>query len=144
MEEKRIFKPPKKLYHLSHENHDNEWFKPRVPDSIAYSYTNSSYNEDDKTKRVCFSTSISRAFFAINFDGHYETLYVHIPLNVDEIAKKGKLCIPTEKQVFDVYTTNERWIKCKVRLKCIGKIRIGYKTDMFSEKFSFKWIEKYI
>lgn len=138
MQETRATKTPKKLYHLSLYNHNNEWFKPRVPLSVA-----DKMSEDDKIRRVCFSTSISRAFYAISFDGSYQTLYVHIPLNLDKIVSKGKLCIPTEKQVFDVGTTKEHWIKCKVKLRCIGKIRIGYKTSLFDEKFKFKWLEKY-
>lgn len=138
MKETKVTKAPKRLYHLSLHNHDNEWFKPRVPLSIA-----DCYNEDNKTKRVCFSTSICRAFFAINFDGDYQTLYVHVPLDIDKITERGKLCIPSSKQVFDVDATHEHWIKCKVMLRCIGKIRIGYKVTLLREKFKFKWIERY-
>lgn len=58
MKEKRILKIPKKLYHLSELNHDDEWFKPRVPESICDDGL-----EDDKIKRVCFSSSICGAFF---------------------------------------------------------------------------------
>ena len=138
MKEKRIYNPPKMLYHLSSENHDRKWFKPRVPESIC-----SDEHEDNKTKRVCFSSSICGAFFAISFFGDRKKLYVHIPVGLEEIAKSGKLCKPTQEQVFDALCTKEYWIKKKVKLKCIGRISIGYKTKLCNTKFSFKWLEKY-
>lgn len=61
---KVISKCPKNLYHLSETNHDGEWFYPRVPESIC-----KEMGEDDSTKRVCFSSSICGAFFAISFYG---------------------------------------------------------------------------
>lgn len=138
MKEKRILKPPKRLFHLSEINHDGEWFKPRVPESICLDGL-----EDDKIKRVCFSSSISGAFFAISPFGDRQKLYVHVPVGIENIAKSGKLCKPTEEQVYDVSTTNEFWIKKKVKLKCIGKISIGFKTNIYCTKINFKWIEKY-
>lgn len=138
MKEKRVFNPPKNLYHLSTENHDGEWFKPRVPESICDDGL-----EDDKIKRVCFSPSICGAFFAISFFGDRQILYVHVPVDLENIAKSGKLCKPTEEQVYDVLYTKEHWIKKKVKLKCIGKITIGYKTRLCDTKFSWKWLEKY-
>ena len=77
MKEKLITKCPNRLFHLSPENHNGEWFRPRVPKSIV-SYFNSEDNEDDTVRRVCFSGSISGAFFAISFDGHPQKLYVHV------------------------------------------------------------------
>lgn len=144
MIEKVITKIPKHLYHLSDKNNDGVWFKPRIPESIAIDMSGfGDEYEDTHTKRVCFSTSISKAFFAISFDGSPEELYVHIPENLDKIVERRKLCKPTEEQVFDVSTTNEHWIKCKVKMKCIGKIKIRYRSYWGVVKTSFKWIEKY-
>lgn len=69
MKEKRIYNPPKRLIHLSEENHNGEWFKPRVPGSIVINCGYGENNEDDTIKRVCFSSSITGAFYAISFDG---------------------------------------------------------------------------
>lgn len=138
MKEKRIYNPPKALYHLSPENHDGEWFKPRVPYSIC-----EDEHEDNKTRRVCFSSTICGAFFAISFFGYRQRLYVHVPVGLEEIAKSGKLCKPTKEQVFDASVTNEYWIKRKVKLKCLGYISIAYKSNGFDTKFNFKWLEKY-
>ena len=135
-------KCPKKLFHLSIENHDGEWFKPRVPYSIVYS---GEHKEDDKVKRVCFSSSISGAFFGINFDGYYQKLYVHVPENIENIVKRRKLCKPTDEQVFDVDYTDEYWIKCKVKLKCVGCISIGYRPNWHSykPKVKFKYLKRF-
>lgn len=142
MKEKRITKKPKILYHLSTENHDGEWFKPRVPLSIYKNLCGSSeHDEDDKTKRVCFSRYIRRAFFAISFDGIREHLYVHVPVGLDDIVRRGKLYKPTEEQVFDVSTTDEYWIKCTVKMKCIGKISIAYSG--FYPKFKMYWMKRF-
>ena len=145
MKEKRIYNPPKRLIHLSEENHNGEWFKPRVPYSIAWNGFGDEDNEDDTIRRVCFSSSITGAFYAISFNGDREKLYVHVPENIDDIARRGKLCKPTEYQVFDVDYTDEYWIKCKVKMKCIGYITIGYTPSIYTNRPSckFKWIEKY-
>lgn len=143
MIEQIITETPKKLFHLSEENHDGEYFKPRIPNSIV---TNGDYAEDDKVRRVCFSNSISGAFFAINFRGGYEKLYVHVPENIEDIVRRRKLCKPTQEQVFDVDYCGEYWIKCKVKLKCIGYIKIGYRFERFGwykPKVHFKYLEKY-
>ena len=52
MKEKRILKCPKKLIHLSEENHDGEWFNPRVPQSLVINALNPEDNEDENTRRV--------------------------------------------------------------------------------------------
>lgn len=131
MKEKRIFKCPKKLFHLSAENHDGEWFKPRVPHTIVKYSKNSEDNEDDHTRRICFSSSITGAFYAINFTGERQKLYIHVPENIEDIVRRGKLYKPTDEQVFDAYYTDEYWVKCKVRMKCIGYVSIGYTPSYY-------------
>lgn len=144
MLEKVVTKCPKRLFHLSEENHDGEYFKPRIPESIIDFGEN---KEDDKVRRVCFSNSISGAYFAINFNGGYEKLYVHVPENLEDIVRRGKLCIPTDEQVYDVHYCGEHWVKCKVKLKCIGYIKIGYNLHNFyrynKPKVHFKYLERY-
>ena len=92
---------------------------------------------------VQMSMKITRRREYVFHLGDRKKLYVHIPVGLEEIAKSGKLCKPTQEQVFDVLCTKEYWIKKKVKLKCIGRISIGYKTKLFDTKFSFKWLEKY-
>lgn len=144
MLEKVITKCPKRLFHLSEENHDGEYFKPRIPESIIDCGEN---KEDDKVRRVCFSNSISGAYFAINFDGGYNKLYVHVPENLEDIVRRRKLCIPTDEQVYDAHYCGEYWVKCKVKLKCIGYIKIGYNLHKFCRynkpKVHFKYLERY-
>lgn len=93
MLEKVITKCPKRLFHLSEENHDGD--------------------------------KVRRAYFAINFRGGYKKLYVHIPENIEDIVRRRKLCKPSKEQVYDVDYCGEYWVKCKVKLKCIGYIKIG-------------------
>ena len=81
MQGKIILTPPKQLYHLSLENHNNEWFSPRIPLSVADA-------EDKKIKRICFSPHISKAFRAL-CSCHKETLYVHVPDKLEMISKKA-------------------------------------------------------
>lgn len=125
------------LYHLSEENHNNEVFKPRIPQSII----DDEEKEDQTTKRVCFSKTISGAYRAIQFTNDEKVeLYVHIPYN-----KNIKYYKPTEEQVYDINFTSEVWVKHKVKMKCIGKICAYYKCDYFhwKPKVRIKWLEKY-
>lgn len=125
------------LYHLSEINHNNKIFTPRVPHSIM----DDEEKEDQKTKRICFSTTISGAYRAIQFHPNDKMeLYVHVPYN-DNI----RYYRPTEQQVYDCKFTNEVWVKHKTKMKCIGKIKAYFIKDYFHwrPKVRFKWIEKY-
>jgi hypothetical protein len=107
--------------------------------------------EDQKTRRVCFASSMSGAYRAINDVGYTEKLYVHVPTNLDEIIENGKLVKPSENDVYDVYDTGEYWIKQKVKLKCIGfaEFSCNINTSMWDlskpdrDRVRIKWIEKY-
>lgn len=133
-----------KLFHLSEVNHNNKVFKPRVPYSVL-SNGWGSITEDVKTKRVCFSKTITGAYYAINFEGGYNTLYVHVPENLNEIIARNKIYKPTEKEVQDADYTDEIWVKCPVKMKCIGKIQIGYTLNYYEKrpKVHFKYLERY-
>ena len=142
MKEKVITKCPKKLFHLSEENQDGKWFKPRIPESIIDFGPD---KEDDTVRRVCFSSSITGAFYAINFQGNWQKLYVHVPEKLEDIVKRRKLCKPTIDQVFDCDYCDEYWIKCKVKMKCIGYIAISYRKKYLEDrpKVKFKYLKRY-
>lgn len=142
---KRV-KHPINLYHLSIRNHNGEVFHPRVPEIIV-----DLDEEDDTISRVCFSSTISGAYRAITFeDTCGEECYVHIPVNIDSIIKRGSVYKPSEKLVFDSYFTGEYWVRRPVKLKCIGKAKFYYKDNNrycyggpWRPRVKFKWIEKY-
>ena len=140
---KRV-KHPINLYHLSVSNHNGEVFHPRVPESIVHSD-----KEDDVTKRVCFSSTISGAYRAITFEDTYgEECYIHIPVNIDSILKRGGVYKPSEELVFDSYFTGEYWVRRPVKMKSIGKAKFYYKErsdawGTWRPPVKFKWIEKY-
>ena len=120
-------------YHVSSDNHDGKTFKPRVP-------YNTMWGENVTKRRVCFSTSITGCLNAINVSEYLpfcdDTYYVHVPLNY-----KGKIVKPTVGQVPDVKETREKWFVNRVRLRCIGKIKV---RDYGRRGLKFRWIEKYV
>ena len=132
---------------MSETNHNGKTFRPRLP----YSRCDDPEQEDQKTRRVCFSSSMSGAFRAINDCFYRETLYVHVPINIDEIIKNGNLVKPSENEVFDVYNTGEYWVRQNVKLKCIGlaeftcsgNINIWDINKPDRDRVRIKWIEKY-
>lgn len=136
-----LLKHPNKLsalYHLSDINHDGQVFYPRVPDSIMD-------DEDEYTPRVCFSTSISRAFVALIRPGQKAKMFVHIPRKpIADLLKEGAIYKPTNKEVPDAMITREYWLLEEVQMCCIGEIEASYHFDYMSvPRCRFKWIEKY-
>lgn len=137
----------RKLYHLSPVNHDGETFNPRVPDNIIIGgYGHYEELEEKKTPRVCFSKTISGAFLALNFDGTYEELYVHVPEDIERISRDS-VEVPTEDKVWDAEFTREVWVKEPVKMKCIGKVLIGYNLSNTTWKqwrpsVKFRWLER--
>ena len=122
-------------YHLSAISLSNTLLKPRVPESIMDCF------EDNKTKRICFSTSITGCIKAItccNYPFASEEFYVYKPINYT-----GKIVNPSEEQVCDVKLTREKWFTDKVNIQCIGKIK-AYGLNHFNRKMiKWYWIEKY-
>ena len=143
----RVQKKKVHLYHLSDLNHDGKTFRPRLP----HSKCDDPEYEDQKTRRVCFASSMSGSYRAINEFGYTEKLYVHVPTNLDEIIENGKLVKPSENEVYDVYDTGEYWVRQKVKLKCIGlaEFNCNINTNMcdlskpYINRVRIKWIEKY-
>jgi hypothetical protein len=130
------------LYHISEDNHNGKIFRPRIPESTLV-------EENGTIARICFSTSMSGAFRAINFwdgGGWSYPYYVHVPENIDKSIKNNKVIIPCENLVPDQKITNEYWVRDKVKLKCIGLacFKFGeYAFDRSKRKVKIKWIEKY-
>lgn len=134
------------LYHLSEENHHNKVFKPRIPKSVAIDY-----NENNTIARICFSTSMSGAFRAIDFDNHSWwsiPFYVHKPIDISKAIKNKNVIKPSTDLVYDADYTNEYWIREKIKLKCIGRACFRYiQGSIFDKRFrtriEIKWLEKY-
>lgn len=129
-----------KLYRISESsNWDGAVISPRVPRNYM---TDNGY-EDDKTPRVCFSTSINGCLRAMSANLKNKEFYVFIPDGKYDFYR------PTVKEVPDQLVTNEVWIKEDVKLKMIGKIhvseakdrpmRYNYGTDKYAELYDWKW-----
>lgn len=120
------------LYHISTRRFDNKTLKPRVPRSI-------SPGEDEETKRVCFSTSMTGCYRAACYCSYF-TFYVHVLTNKDELLKNKQIVKPTTDMVWDQKLTHEYWSVGDSQLRCIGKA-------LFIEDnnhIRIKWIKKYI
>lgn len=103
-----------KIYFLSESNMDGKTLLPRIPSNYM---TKNGY-EESKTPRVCFSTSIDGSLMGLSQNLKDKELYVHIPESEVNIYK------PSVKQVPDCKITGEVWVKDKVNIKCIGKIKV--------------------
>lgn len=139
------------LFFVSEHGDYNETIvQPKIPDN----YMTQNGFEDNKTPRVCFSTSIDGCLMALSQNITDKVFYVYQPVG------KHKVITPTEKQVPDVKITKERWICEPVELTSIGKIKAidvnGPKDDGIPYRYGpnkehearlyawgYKWIEKY-
>lgn len=104
------------LYHLSRTNLDGKIINPSIPSNFM---TNNGY-EENKTKRVCFSTSIDGCLRGMSQNLTGVKLYVHVPDNEESL----ETYTPTIDEVPDVKVTKEVWVKEPVRLKCIKVIEV--------------------
>ena len=134
-----------KLYFVSSDNMDNNTLHPRVPNNFL---TKNGY-EDNKTPRVCLSTSIKGCLMGLSQNLNNKEMYVHVPVN-----GTYEVVTPSVEHVPDVKLTGERWVLHDVKLKCIGKILVKddgkpgkkYKygnntAELFS--WDYEWLEKY-
>lgn len=102
------------LYFISKDRLDeSEIIHPRIPDDYM---TQHGY-EDNKTPRVCFSTSIDGCLTALGMNVSNQKFYVYHPIS------DAKVITPTEEQVPDASITKERWICEPVQLHYIGAIK---------------------
>lgn len=132
---------------------DSDWnetvISPRIPDNYM---TQNGY-EDNKTPRVCFSTSISKALRALSQKCTGMELYVYTPdkpCGRNTSPYQYKCVTPTKEQVPDVDITEERWILTPVVLYKVGKIRVTgdaggpglpyiYGKDQKAELYDWNW-----
>lgn len=139
------------LFFISKDGDYNETIvQPRIPDN----YMTQNGFEDNKTPRVCFSTSIDGCLMGLSQNITNKEFYVYHPVG------KHKVITPTEEQVPDVKIIKERWICEPVELTCIGKIKaidvngphddgIPYHYGKNKEhearlySWGYKWIEKF-
>ncbi|MDD2181110.1 MAG: hypothetical protein PHW32_01945 [Bacilli bacterium] len=126
----------KNVYHLSESNLNNKILYPRIPQNFM---TRNAY-EENSTKRVSFSTSISGALTGIssNLDG--KEFYIHEPISYDNLILKEI----SNDQVPDQSLTDEIWVLNPVKLKVIGKIKvINSKSDTYKYKYGKFTAETY-
>lgn len=135
----------KNIYFLSNTNMDGKVLSPRIPSNFM---TKNGY-EESKTPRVCFSASIDGSLMGLSRNLKNEELYVHIP------ADKINTYNPSIEDVPDCKLTGEIWVKDKVRIICIGKIKVLKDKGLPGHKYQYgnstaelydwdwKWIEKY-
>lgn len=133
-----------------HGDYNETILQPKVPNN----YMTQNGFEDNKTPRVCFSTSIDGCLIALSQNITNKEFYVYQPVG------KHKVIVPTEKQVPDVKITKERWICEPVELTCIGKIKAidenGPKDDGIPYRYGpnkehearlyawgYKWLERF-
>ena len=124
-----------KVYHLSQTNLDGKTIQPTVPSNYM---TKNGY-EEDKTKRVCFATSIDGCLRGLSLKCEGMKLFVHVPDGNYNIYK------PSNKEVPDASITGEVWIKKAVKMKCIGQIYVigDKREDGIPYKYGDKTAELY-
>lgn len=121
--------------------------EPRIPQNFL---TDNGF-EDNKIKRVCFSTSINGAVTALSQNLKNTDLFVYSPIGIE----KRDIYTPSVSQVPDRSITGEVWIRKPVQIECIGKIHVidakknpqrykyGNKIAELYE-WNWKWIDKNI
>ena len=121
--------------------------EPRIPQNFL---TDNGF-EDNKIKRVCFSTSINGAVTALSQNLKNTDLFVYSPIGIE----KRDIYTPSISQVPDRSITGEVWIRKPVQIECIGKIHVidakknpqrykyGNKIAELYE-WNWKWIDKNI
>ena len=126
----KLYKSDCQIYHISKEYLDGKHLKPKVPEQKMW-------NEDTRHKRVCFSTSIIGCIRGVpEASGEY---FVYVP----EKRGKVKVYVPSDEEVPDVHVTREKWVRSKVKVRCIGKLKVLCNPIIDSEKFAFRWLEQY-
>lgn len=104
--------------------------------------------EDVSILRVSFAPSIDQCISAL-IPNIRDIFYVYIP----EDLKNFQIYKPKIYQVRDCKETGEVWSLKRVRVKCIGKIKItkslgseehkNYRGVFHIHRYDWEWIEKY-
>lgn len=109
-----------KIYHVSSAKNATISLSPRVPNNFM---TQNGF-EDNKTARVCVSTSVDGALKAMSMNLKGKTLYVY---SAD--IPNAEIYKPTMSEVPDAHITGERWIKRPVTLNYEKSIVVGEAKD---------------
>lgn len=117
----------KQLFFISDKDMDGEILQPRLPKNY---FTKNGF-EDNKTKRVCFCTSIDKCLMALSMNCKNKIYYVHQPIGDYNIIS------PSTKDVPDSKITGEKWILDPVKIKCISKIKVINDDGKEGKKFKY-------
>lgn len=145
---KIVYDYTRPLYFLSDKNMDGKTIRPRIPKTYVQGY------EDGRTTRICCSPSIGGCMRAIDtFGSPSRIMYLHVIEDTERLSSEGYLVKPTPDRVFDVDRTDEYWLMCPAKLKCKGKVQIGYRSwydhsenhrgEYDKPHVKFHYIEKY-
>ena len=135
--------PGLKLYHLSYgQPVASKTLTPRVPDNEFVEWG----VEDGKTKRVCFSTSISKATLAMGRCKEGQELHVYEvdPSSVDQALLMKHIVTPSKDQVPDVGITKEVWCTIPVKVKYTKTIKLTSIKHEYVLKFKRKDGTEYV
>lgn len=105
-----------KFYFVTDQYFGNEMvLEPRIPETIQE-------NEDNKTKRICVSTSIIGALSATsqNLEIGEPTFVYETDIPIDS----KNLIQPNQTQVFDAEYTGEFWVTKKNKFKLIKMVEV--------------------
>ena len=85
--------------------------------------------KNKEVERVVFYPSINNALLAAGNDvNEKREMFVHVPVE----NQKVKGIKPTSKDVPDISNTGEIWVKEPIKVKCIGKIRVGKQLKKYT------------
>lgn len=135
--------PGLRLYHLSYGRPvDSKTLIPRIPDNEFVEWG----VEDGKTKRVCFSTSISKATLAMGRCKEGQELHVYEVdySSVDKTALMKSIVTPTKDQVPDVNITKEVWCMTPIKVKYTKTIKLTSIKYEYTLKFQRKDGTEYV
>ena len=128
------------LFFLSERNLNGNILTPQIPRNF---FTENGF-EDNKTRRVCFASSIDACLMSLSMECRNKEFYVHVPVG------NYRIYYPTVNQVPDVQFTGEKWICEPVEVECIGKIKVEnedgipvhiytYGDGIEAKLFGWKW-----
>lgn len=122
----------RKLFHLSENNLHGKYLSPRVPQNYM---TKHGY-EENKTPRVCFSTSIQGALIAMSSNLLGKTFFVHEPWDYKGLDIVTNETIVKNKLVPDAHLTKETWVLKPVKLRLVKIITV---TDVIDKPLKYTY-----
>ena len=132
-----------RLYHLSYgQPVASKMLTPRIPDNEFVEWG----VEDGTTKRICFSTSISKATLALGRCKEGQELHVYEvdPSSVDQAILMKHIVTPSKDQVPDVGITKEVWCTIPVKVKYTKTIKLTSIKHEYTLKFKRKDGTEYV